>query len=127
MSKKTIPTPENPRMSARKLKQAIGSAAGKRRMMIPAAIRFAIRWAIIAERMVCGGAKVEDILEMAREQADTDRLFGTLHEYAVYFLTNTWDFGEQLQEWSGLQFGYIPLRDRTKKYDNLLLDTGVPI
>ncbi|MFA7209044.1 MAG: hypothetical protein WC120_02040 [Parcubacteria group bacterium] len=85
-------------------------------MLIPAAVNFAIRWAVAIEMLVDKKSEIREIADATCEKANTGNLSGALYEYAIFFLRRNWVFGESLNP------KLLP-----KKYDNLLLDIGVPI
>ncbi|MDP1883867.1 MAG: hypothetical protein Q8L10_00710 [Candidatus Moranbacteria bacterium] len=109
------------RTSAAGLRRA-QQAAENKGSFIPAAVIFAIRWAVTIEMTTDKGVEVGEIAAATRKKVNIEKLSGAPYEYAVFFLGQHWIFGESLKKWH--MADHLP---KPKGYDNLLLDIGVPI
>ncbi|MDP1620205.1 MAG: hypothetical protein Q8L11_04045 [Candidatus Moranbacteria bacterium] len=110
------------KVSAKTLRRA-KQAAENRGLLIPTAIRLAIKWAAAIEMVTDKESEIGEIAAVTCKQINAENLSGIPYEYMVFFLGQNWIFGESLKKWHTTR-GSLP---RPKRYDNLLLDVGVPI
>jgi hypothetical protein len=69
-------------------------------------IDYAKRWAELMEKEIESGAKVADIADRTSATADTDGITGYMYGCAVSFLSNFWEYGEDLRKWHNHEYDY---------------------
>lgn len=69
-------------------------------------IDYAKRWAELMEQEIESGAKVADIADRTSVTADTDGITGYMYGCAVSFLSDLWEYGEDLRKWHNREYDY---------------------
>lgn len=70
-----------------------------------AIIEFASRWARLMQLGMAAGKHLEDVASTTSDEANYDGITGNMEAHAVFFLTKTWRYGEQLRRWYNLEVG----------------------
>ena len=63
---------------------------------------YAERWANLMEEKIANGEKIKDIAQATSCEADTEGITGFMYGAAVSVLSQTWEHGEELRQWSNI-------------------------
>lgn len=66
-------------------------------------LKFSQRWAELMEKQLDEGKTFEQMARLCERAADTDGITGFMYGCAVGFLSDVWEYGEELRRWHNLE------------------------
>lgn len=68
----------------------------------PAAVNFAIAWAVAMQQAFSKGQKIADVAKQLADEVDYEKILGFQYNLAVSLLVRFWKHGEELRRWRNL-------------------------